>query len=108
MILLTKTFYHNKPSPSISLKVITKPLCFYIAAIFKTIFTMALVIHLEHEMEEMVYLKTDSSQYPRIITDFKWNGGDLLYEVSCGTMSSWHRGYEISKTKDILLKINEA
>ena len=49
---------------------------------------------------QIVYLKTDEEQRPRMITHYKTDihGGDF-YGLSCGVDFSWHFPEEISITK---------
>lgn len=56
------------------------------------------------EFSETVYLKTDPNQYPRIITRMSVTKGSITYELSSGSTTSWHYDFEISRTKDILVK----
>lgn len=51
----------------------------------------------EHKPEEIVYLKTDPENLPRICTGYKVTQKDITYELSCGTNVSWHYGFEIKK-----------
>jgi hypothetical protein len=59
-----------------------------------------MVINNKYEIKQIVYLITDPDQYPRIITSIKvHDGGELLYETSCGKDSSNHYEFEISTEK---------
>lgn len=54
--------------------------------------------------EEIVYLRTDTDQKPRIITSIEvFKRGELLYKLSQSTTSSYHYDYEISRDRNILL-----
>lgn len=50
------------------------------------------------EIEDIVYLITDSELYPRMVTGFKVTKHDVTYELTCGTQVTWHYEFEISKT----------
>lgn len=53
---------------------------------------------------QIVYLRTDEEQRPRMITHYKTDihGGDF-YGLSCGVDFSWHFPEEISTTKNFTL-----
>lgn len=55
---------------------------------------------------EIVYLKTDKEQLPRIIYGFIVTKSECLYKVCCGTATSEHYDYEISIEKDILMELS--
>lgn len=63
-----------------------------------------MVIDTEFEIEDVVYLKTDINQYPRIITKICLSKSGVTYELSAGTISSWHFGFEFSSDKDMVIK----
>jgi len=60
------------------------------------------VIEFAFDMGQEVFLKTDREQYPRMITGYKVSPGGITYEVSCGTLTSWHYDFELSIEKNIL------
>jgi hypothetical protein len=64
---------------------------------------MALVIDNEHDFGDIVYLKTDSEQKPRIVFAIKVYKSDILYELACGTVTSLHYGFEITKEVNVLI-----
>lgn len=47
-------------------------------------------------IETIVYLKTDPEKLPRMITGFKVNKYDILFELVCGTCTSNHYDYEFT------------
>jgi hypothetical protein len=49
---------------------------------------------------DVVYLKTDTEQKPRIITAIKITQSNLSYEVTHCTYATWHYDFEMSQTKD--------
>lgn len=51
-------------------------------------------------IEDIVYLKTDSELLPRIVTAYEVSKGCILYKLTQATASSWHYDYEIVKSKD--------
>lgn len=58
----------------------------------------------EFEIEDIVYLRTDVDQLPRIIVSFEvFKNGEILYKLNQRTISSYHYGFELSRTKDVLL-----
>lgn len=62
-------------------------------------------INNEYNIEDIVYLKTDVDQLPRIITSFEvFKGGEILYKLVQRSTQSYHYGFEFSKEVDIALK----
>ena len=58
-----------------------------------------------HVLGDVVYLKTDNQQLPRIVTEICLQGGTMnnytiLYELAQSDVESKHYDSEISKTKD--------
>lgn len=53
-------------------------------------------------VKEMVYLKTDKDNMPRIVTGITVRPKDVLYELCCGTSMSTHYDFEI--TSEILVE----
>tara|TARA_R110000782_G_scaffold220986_1_gene308191 strand:- start:289 stop:549 length:261 start_codon:yes stop_codon:yes gene_type:complete len=58
-----------------------------------------------HGLGDVVYLKTDNQQLPRIVTEICLQGGTMsnyiiLYELAQSDVESKHYDSEISKTKD--------
>ncbi|MBC7948666.1 MAG: hypothetical protein H7Y42_12335 [Chitinophagaceae bacterium] len=59
-----------------------------------------IVLNNKYEFGDIVYLKTDTDQHPRIVTAFiSCPAGDILYEVNCGTIASRHYEFEITADK---------
>ena len=54
------------------------------------------------EIGDLVYLKSDKEQNQRIVTAIQLNGNGLLYRVVCGTVETWHYGFEISFEKSLI------
>jgi hypothetical protein len=63
-----------------------------------------ITIYTAFDFGQIVYLKTDTQQLPRIVTSVQY-GADLglLYRLCQGEDSSWNYEIEISSEKDILL-----
>lgn len=54
-------------------------------------------------LKQVVYLKTDKDQSPRLVTAVMvCADGGILYELTCCTGSSKHYDFEISEEKDVL------
>lgn len=66
-----------------------------------------MVINTKYDIGEKVYLKTDSEQKERVVTQILMTPGTLIYTLSCGTEETTHYDMEISIEKDIVKKINE-
>jgi hypothetical protein len=52
---------------------------------------------------DIVYLKTDKEQSPRIVYCLKVYKGEILYELSCGTHTSAHYDFELSAEVNVLM-----
>lgn len=65
--------------------------------------SLMLTIDNEYNMGDIVYVKTDSEQLPRIVTAIIVTGRDILYECAVFVDISSHYGFELSPEKDILL-----
>lgn len=64
-----------------------------------------MTINNNYKFNDIVYLKTDPEQKQRIITEINIKPNlILMYELACGSESSWHYEFEISINKDY--KIN--
>lgn len=55
------------------------------------------------DIGEVVYLKTDKEQYPRIVYCIKVYKNESIYELACGTITSSHYEFEISKEVNVLM-----
>jgi len=55
----------------------------------------------EYEIEEIVYLKHDIEQHPRMVSGIIWDGHKIMYELISGTEASQHYEYELSNVKTI-------
>lgn len=69
----------------------------------KLVHDKMIVIDNKYEIGQIVYLKTDREQYPRIVTAIAQRQGTVLYELSYGTSDAWHYDFEISVDKDVLI-----
>lgn len=58
-----------------------------------------MTIDSEFNLNQTVYLKTDEDQSPRLITGITLRQFGIVYELSCGVMSTWHYPFEISEDK---------
>lgn len=62
-----------------------------------------IVINNEYEIGDIVYLKTDQDQLPRIVNCIKvFKHGELNYELAQGTLVSLHYEFELQKEKTII------
>ena len=56
-----------------------------------------------YEIGQVVYLKTDTDQIPRIVISISvYKGGELLYKVASGTQTSEHYEFELSKERELI------
>ena len=58
-----------------------------------------MTINNKFELKQTVYLKTDTEQSPRIVTAMTIRDTSIIYELSCGTVTTWHIAYEISEDR---------
>ena len=64
-----------------------------------------MVIDNKFSFGDIVYLKTDKEQLPRIVTCILcYKQGELIYKLTCGTTQSDHYDYEISTEINVLLQ----
>lgn len=62
---------------------------------------------LYYKFGQIVYLKTDTNQSPRIITGFSLRPNrSVMYYLGQGNQESVHFSIEISEEKDILISTN--
>lgn len=61
-------------------------------------------VTVEYIYSDIVYLKTDPQQLPRMVTAIKLCAdGGILYQLTAGTVYSDHYGIELSSEKDVLI-----
>jgi hypothetical protein len=62
-----------------------------------------ITIEIEHDLQDVVYLKTDPEQLARMVTAISIKPtGAIMYGLSCGVNDSWHYSFEISVERDIM------
>jgi hypothetical protein len=62
-----------------------------------------MTIHNKFNNTELVYLRTDPDQLQRMVTGIKiCLTSELMYELSSGTIVSWHYEMELSRDKQII------
>ena len=54
------------------------------------------------DIGQIVYLKTDPEQLPRMCTGIKIGRDSILYQLCCGVLDSMHYDIEITLEADIL------
>jgi hypothetical protein len=60
-----------------------------------------MTINLAYDLKELVYLIHDPDQLSRMITGVKLNPeGDILYQLSCGEVVSYHYECELATEKN--------
>jgi hypothetical protein len=66
--------------------------------------SITLKIQVEHEVGDIVYLKTDTDQKPRQVYAYEvYPGREVIYKIISGTYTSPHYDFELTKEKDVLL-----
>lgn len=64
---------------------------------------MAIIIDNRFSHGDIVYLKTDRDQSPRLVSCIKvYKQGEVMYELISGTVSSVHYEFEISTEKTLV------
>jgi len=71
--------------------------------VFFCLFLGMMVIQNSFDIGELVYLKTDKEQSPRIIYCIKVYKSENIYELACGTTTSSHYEFELSKEVNVLM-----
>lgn len=66
---------------------------------------MSRLIENKFDFGEIVYLKTDKDQLPRIIYCMKCYQNEIIYELACGTTVSSHYEFEISTEINVLTQV---
>lgn len=59
-----------------------------------------MIIENKFDIGQTVYLKTDVSQSPYIVTRLNITANGLSYGLNSGPMESWHFDFEISEEKN--------
>ena len=62
-----------------------------------------MIIDNKFELQQCVFLITDSEQLTRIITGIQISNNGILYRLACGVNDSWHFEYEIAEEKNYLI-----
>jgi len=58
----------------------------------------------EHNIGDIVYLRTDINQYQRIITGITIRTAGVLYSVGCGMDESFHYAFELTTEANVLMR----
>jgi hypothetical protein len=65
-----------------------------------------MIINPKYEIGQIVYLKTDLDQLPRIVFGYIiYRSVEIIYKIAHGTNNSEHYEFELSDEKDVLLKL---
>ena len=60
-------------------------------------------INNKFELQQCVFLITETEQLTRIITGIQISSNSILYRLACGVNDSWHFEYEIVEEKNYLI-----
>lgn len=55
----------------------------------------------QYQIQQILYLRHDIEQLPRMVTAIIWDGHKIMYEVISGTLASQHYEFELSNVKTI-------
>ncbi len=61
-------------------------------------------VELEYEIGDIVYLKTDERQLPRIVVGISLRNCGISYALAQGTIEVYHFDIEISREVNVLMK----
>lgn len=63
-----------------------------------------LILNVEYEQGEIVYLRTDNEQLPRIIMGYRVQNmsSTILYDLMCGTLQSCHYELELTRERSLI------
>jgi len=63
-----------------------------------------LTVEFKHGFEDIVYLKTDIDQVPRMVLEMSIAPKDCVqYKLAEGDRTSWHYEIELSSKKDVII-----
>lgn len=62
-----------------------------------------MVVDNNFQFGQVVYLKTDKEQLPRMVVRLSVKPGEVLYCLAAGTVESWHLDFEISEQINVLM-----
>jgi hypothetical protein len=62
-----------------------------------------MVIDNKFEFGQIVYIKTDQDQKPRMVVAMLVRPGYVEYQLNCGTDWSWQPEFVISEEKNVLI-----
>lgn len=63
-----------------------------------------MLIDEKFEMGELVYLKTDPDQLPRLVTGYTIRPNSIIYYISSGEMETSHYDIEITVEQSFMIK----
>lgn len=66
---------------------------------------MSMILDNKFDYEEIVYLKTDTDQLPRMVYGFIVYKTAILYRLTCGSQTSEHYDFEITRDKQLVLSL---
>lgn len=64
-------------------------------------------VDLEFDVGDVVYLKTDEDQKPRIVAEICIKKTGIVYNLCQGTVTSWHYDFEMSVNIDVKIKTSD-
>ena len=63
-----------------------------------------MIVDCPYKLGDILYLKTDIQQYPRLVTAIIITKGDILIELSCSTIVSKHYLFEVTEEINVLIQ----
>jgi hypothetical protein len=64
---------------------------------------MIVKFHVDYALGDIVYIKTDLEQLPRMVIAYEYSINGLLYKLACEIDLSIHYGIELTPDKNPLL-----
>ena len=63
-----------------------------------------MVIDNKFEFGQVVYLKTDKEQLPRMVVRMSVKPSEILYCIATGSTETWHLEFEIAEEINVLMQ----
>lgn len=65
---------------------------------------MKITLEVAFKLKQLVYLKTDQEQLPRLVIGYSVRPNSIIYELQCGAQNvTSHYDFEISEEINVLL-----
>ena len=65
-----------------------------------------MLVDTKYGLGDLLYLKTDKEQLPRLVSQILICTGGIKYALACGVAETWHYELEVTTEVNILMKID--